>query len=291
MDLEVLVGRSLFLAVPVELGQQFVEVFGTAAVHPAVVAGGPAQCGIGMPTDQDRDRLGGSRRHLGLGDVVELAVELEVFAGGQAADDLDALVHPFAALGERHTHQLVILRPRTGADAEADAVADQRDQRAGLLGHQCGRADGEFEDEEVEVQGGGHRAERGRDHKRLDERLTVEELPVAVGGVGVFGVGLERIGDAVGDRHRVVAGRLSGFGQRNVVARIGHRFGVGESHQPILERVLFPWAVSPLLALGLTRRAARDRVAPHRLRAGMPDPVHLHRCCHRRHYYEYGDDG
>ena len=56
---------------------------------------------------------------------------------------VDALVNSLAALGERHTHQLVVLGPRAGADAEAHPVADQRGQRTGLLGHQCRRAGSE----------------------------------------------------------------------------------------------------------------------------------------------------
>ena len=238
MDLEGLVQRALLLAVAVQLGQQLVEVLVAAAVHPAVVARRPAQRGVRVPADQDRQRLGRGRRHLGLRDVVELAVVLEVVPGGQPADDVDALVHPLAALGERNAHQLVVLRPRAGSDPEPDPVADQRGQRAGLLGHQGGWPDRQLEHEEVEVQRRGHRSERRGDHERLDERLAVQELAVAIRGVRILGVGLEGVGHAVRDRHRVIAGRLGRFGQRDVEARIGHGFGIGESHAPILERVL-----------------------------------------------------
>ena len=207
-------------------------------MHPAVIAGGAAERGVGVSADQNRDRLGGRRRHLGLGDVVELAVKLEVLTGGESADDFDALVHALAAFGEGHTHQLVVLRPRAGAHTESDSIADQRDQRTGLFGDQGRRADRQFEDEEVEVQRRGDRAERGGDHEGLDEGFAIEELTVAVGGIRVFGVGFKRIGDAVGDRHRVVPGCLGRFGQRNVVARVGHGFGKSESHQLIVEPVL-----------------------------------------------------
>ncbi|CKP23292.1 Uncharacterised protein [Mycobacterium tuberculosis] len=94
-------------------------------MHPSIGARRPSQCCIGVATDQDRDRLGGRRGHLGLGYVVELAVELEVIAGGKATHDLDAFVNPLAALSERDAHQLVILRPRASADTQPDPVADQ----------------------------------------------------------------------------------------------------------------------------------------------------------------------
>ena len=215
-----------------KLGQQRIELFRAAAtaVHPAVIAGGPAQRDIGVPADQDRDRLGGRRRHLGLGDVVELAVVFEVLAGGQAADDVDALVHPLTALGERHPHQVVVLRPRAGADTEAQPVAEHRGQRAGLLGHQGGRPDRQFEDEEVEFQFRGDGRQRRCQHEGLNHVLTVQELPVPVGRVGVARVRLIRVGDAVGDRHRVVPGTLGGARQRDVVGGVGHGLGVGEPH-------------------------------------------------------------
>jgi hypothetical protein len=54
VDLEVLIGRALLLAVAIELGQQFVEILFATAVHPAVVARSAAQGGIGMSTDENR---------------------------------------------------------------------------------------------------------------------------------------------------------------------------------------------------------------------------------------------
>ena len=180
----------------------------------------------------------GAGRHLRLRDVVELAVVLEEVARGQAADDVDALVHPLAALGARHAQQFVVLGPRAGADAEAEPVVEERRQRTGLLGDQRRRADRQLEHEGVEPQRGRHRAQCAGEDERLDERLAVEEFAVAVGGVGILRVRLERVGDAVGDGHRVVAGLLGGLGQRDVVRRVGHRLGIGEPHARILERVL-----------------------------------------------------
>ena len=191
-----------------------------------------------MAADEDRDRLRWRRRHFRFRDVVELAVELEVPAGREAFDDLDALVHSLTALRERNTHQLVVLRPRAGADAEPQPVVEQRRQRPGLLGHQRRWPDRQLEHEEVELQGRGDRAQRAGHHEGLDERLAVQELAVAVRGVRVLRVGLERIGNAVRDRHRVIARRLGGFGQRDVVRRVGHCLGKGEAHAAILERVL-----------------------------------------------------
>src|SRR6185312_5064809 len=111
-----------------------------AAVHPAVAADRTAQSGLGVPTDEYRNRLGRRGGHFGLRDVIELAVELEVVTRRQSLDDLDALVHPLAALGEWDTQQLVVLPPRAGTDAEPEPVAEDRRQRPGLLGHQRRRA-------------------------------------------------------------------------------------------------------------------------------------------------------
>jgi hypothetical protein len=201
-----------------------------AAVHPPVGAGRAAQCGIGMSTDQNRNRLGRSRSHLGFGNVVELAVELEVFAGGQSLNDFDALVHPLAPPGERYTHDFVILRPRAATDSEREPVADHRRQRAGLFGHQRRWADRQLEYKRREAQGAGDRAQRRGQHKGFDKRFAVQEFTIAVRGIGVFRVGLEGVGDAVGNRHAGVAGCLGRLGQRDVERRVGHGFGVGEPH-------------------------------------------------------------
>ena len=155
-----------------------------AARRSAASAWPPTRIGIGF---------GRRRCHLGFRDVVELAVELEVLAGREPLDDLDALVHPLAAPGERDTHQLVVLGPRAGADAEPEPVVEQRRQRPGLLGHQRRWPDRQLQHEEVELQRRGDRAQRAGQHERLDERLAVQELPVAVRGVRVLRVGLERV--------------------------------------------------------------------------------------------------
>ena len=120
-----------------------------AARRSAASACPPTRIGIGSD---------GAGRHLGLRDVVELAVELEVVTGCQALDDLDALVHSLAALGERDAHQFVVLRPRAGADAEPEPVAEDRRQRSGLLGDQRRRPDRQLQHEEVEPQRRCHRA-------------------------------------------------------------------------------------------------------------------------------------
>ena len=69
------------------------------------------------------------------------------------------------------------------------------------------------------------------EHERLDEVLVLEEgagcRPACTGYVLSDSFG---IGQAVGDRDARVAGRLGRLGQRQVVAGIGHRLGVGESH-------------------------------------------------------------
>ena len=211
---------------------QRVEFAGVAAaVHPAVVAGGAPQRGVGVAADEDGHRLGRRGRHLGLREVVELAVVLEVVAGRETPDDVDALVHPLAALGERDAHDLVVLRPRAGADAEGEPVVEHRGQRAGLLGHQGGRADRQLEHEDVEVQLRGHRGQRPDQRERLDERLAVEEFAVAVRGVRILRVRLVGVGDAVRDGHRVVSGLVGGLGQRDVELRIGHGFRIGEPHE------------------------------------------------------------
>ena len=230
MDLE-WPGPTFLLAKLLDPRDESVEFLRVAAaVHPAVGAGRAAQRRVGVAADQDRNRLRRSGSHLRLGNVIELAVEFEVVAGGQPADDLDALVNSLAALGERDTHQLVVLGPRAGADAEPHPVADQRRQRTGLLGHQRRRPDRQLEDEEVESQRRRHRAEGGGQHERLDERLAVQEFAVAVGRVRILRVGLERIGDAVRNCHAGVPGCFGGLCQRNVKRRVGHRLRIAEPH-------------------------------------------------------------
>lgn len=120
----------LFLAKVLKFADQAVEFvgIGAAAMHPAIQARRAPKCGIGMAADQDRDRRGRGRAHLRLGNVVELAVELEIFTGGESFDDFDAFVNPLAALGKGHTHQLVVFRPWTGAHAQPYPIADQRGQ-------------------------------------------------------------------------------------------------------------------------------------------------------------------
>ena len=230
MDLE-RAAPALLLAKLLDPPDQPIEFFRVAAaVHPAVRACRAPQRRVGVAADQDRDRLCRGGSHLRLGYVVELAVELEVVAGRQSADDLDALVNSLAALGERDTHQLVVLGPRAGADAQAHPVADQRGKRTRLLGDQSRRPDRKLEDEEVEPQRGRYRAQGGGQHERLDERLAVQEFAIAVGRVRVLRVGLERIGDAVGNCHAGVPGRLRGLCQRNVERRVRHCLRVAEPH-------------------------------------------------------------
>jgi len=101
MDLERVVLDALLLADLVEPVEQRLKVLVRAAtVHPAIAAyGRPAQRGVGVPADQDRDGLG-RRRCLGDRlDVIELAVELELLARRQAAEDVDAFVEALAPAG------------------------------------------------------------------------------------------------------------------------------------------------------------------------------------------------
>jgi hypothetical protein len=61
----------------------------------------PAQRGISVPTHQDRNRSSEAGiDRLGLGYVVEPAVEFENVAGIETAHGFDALVNSFAALRE-----------------------------------------------------------------------------------------------------------------------------------------------------------------------------------------------
>src|ERR1700749_1243957 len=97
-----------FFAILLELVDEPVEFLGVgAAVHPAVESRRTLQRRVGVAADQDRNLFGGRRGHLGLGDVVELAMEFEVVPAGESLDDLDAFVHPLTAPGERDAQQLV----------------------------------------------------------------------------------------------------------------------------------------------------------------------------------------
>src|SRR2546423_4329370 len=99
-----------------------------AAVHPAVAAGRAFECRFGVAADENRNRPIWRRRHFRFRDVVELAVEFEILAGRQSTDDLDAFIHSLAALRKWHTHQVVVLRPRAGPDAQSEPVAEQGGQ-------------------------------------------------------------------------------------------------------------------------------------------------------------------
>src|SRR5207248_3200615 len=88
-----------------------------AGSHPTVPdAGGATEVGVGVSADEHRDRLGGDGLHLDGGEVVELAVVLEVAAAGEAAHDLDALVESAAAPFPGQLHDLVVVGPGAGAD-------------------------------------------------------------------------------------------------------------------------------------------------------------------------------
>ena len=94
-----------------------------AGTHPAVGETRRApEVGVAVPADQHRHRLRRHRLHLDRREVVELAVVLEVPAGGETAHDLDALVEPPAPALPRQLDDLVVVGPRARADAEHEAV-------------------------------------------------------------------------------------------------------------------------------------------------------------------------
>ncbi|SKI53463.1 Uncharacterised protein [Mycobacteroides abscessus subsp. massiliense] len=249
MYLERLVDRPLLLAELVQRGQQLIQVLGAAAVHPTVAPGRASQRRIGMAADEDRDGCCGRGAHLGLGNVVELTVELEVVAGGKSLDDLDALVHTLAALGEWHIHQLIVLGPGAGAHAQAKAVTRQRRDGRGLLGHQRRRADRQLENEDVEPQRRGHGTKGRGEGQRFDKRFALEEFTVPVGRIRIFRVRLIGIRQAVGDGHAVISSGLGSLGQWDVVRGVGHRLGEGEPHRFLLECPIGEHRCCPYYAL------------------------------------------
>ncbi len=233
VHLEVVPGVALRLA---DLGQpreQPVELLAVATgVHPAVALQHRSpQRGVHVTTDEQRHLLGRRGRLLHRGQLVELAVVAEELAAVQAAQDVDALVHPLAAPLPRHPQRDEVLRPRGQADAQSQPVVAQVGDRADLLGHQHGRPHGQLQHERREPQRARHRGEVGHQDQRLDELLVLEELAVAGVGVGVRRVGLPRVDQGVGDRHRGVAGGLRGLGQGGVVPGVRHGFGIGEPHR------------------------------------------------------------
>ena len=74
------------------------------------------------------------------------------------------------------------------------------------------------------------RTERRGLDERLDERLAVEELTIAVRRVRIGGVGLLGIRERVGDGEACVPGLLGRLGEWCVEAGICHRLGEGEPH-------------------------------------------------------------
>ena len=192
-----------------------------AARRSAGSAWPPTMIGIGR---------GRHRALLDARDVVDLAVVLEPVAGEEPPHDGDALVGPLAAPLERDVAHLVVLRPRAGAHAERQAVVRQHSGGRGLLGDEHRMAHGELEHRDHEADAVGDRAHRRDDRERLEERLVLDEAPVAVSGVRVDRLGLGRVADAVGDQEPVEARRLRGLREREVVAGVGHRLRVGEPH-------------------------------------------------------------
>ncbi len=228
----ILVTLAGLAAEPGEAGEQPGQVRRVSpAVHPAVAqAGGPAQRGVRVTADEHRDRLGGHRRDLDGGHGEALALELEVASPGQPAQDRDRLLQPAPAAGPVDAEHVVVLAPRAGADAQGQPVAGEHRRRGRLLGQQHRVADRRLHDERGEPQPAGHRAERGDQRERLEERLVLQELAAAVGVVRVGAGGVQRVADAVRYHHRVVAGLLGGAGQRRVERRVGHRLRVAEPH-------------------------------------------------------------
>ena len=193
-------------------------------MHPSVSqASSPLERRFGMATDEYRHRMTGHRRHLHGRDVEDLAVVLEPPIRCQAAHDLDALVHPLSAPLPRHVGEGVILRPRAGAHAEHEPVTGQHGDRARLLGDQDRMPNRELDHERREPDAFGDGADSGDERERLDEGLVLQELPSPVGVVGVGGVRLPRVGQAVGHHEVVVPGLLDRLGQRRVEGRVDHR--------------------------------------------------------------------
>lgn len=110
------------------------------------------QCCIGVVIDQDWDWLGGCWGYFGFGYVVEFVVEFEVIVGGKVMYDFDVFVNLFVVFSEWDVYQFVIFWLWVSVDIQFDLVVDQGGQGIGLFCYQSWWVDGQFEDEEVELQ-------------------------------------------------------------------------------------------------------------------------------------------
>ena len=110
-----------------------------------------------------------------------LAVVLEPAAGGEAAHDVDRLVHAHAALLPRHAHRREVLGPRADADAEPQPVVASTAMLAACFATSTGGRIASFTHERREAQAGRLRREERDERERLDDRLVLEERAVAVG--------------------------------------------------------------------------------------------------------------
>ena len=191
---------------------------------------------------------------------------------GQAAHDLDRLVEAGAAALPRLAHRHEVLGPRADADAEAAAGCRTARPRWPPAWPAAPRAHRRLEHERREPQALGDRRQPRDQGERLDDRLVLEELAVAVGRVRVAGVGRCRVDQAVRHGERVEPGLLGRLGQGGEERRVAERLGVGEADRH--ENVFYQATVIAAPGRRYGRRRAHQQQAearhrPPRRRAGL----------------------
>jgi len=159
-----------------------------------------------------------------------VALESEVAAAEETAQDREHLVHPASAPLPGHPRETVVLGPRAQSDAEREAVLRERRHAGHLLGDEDRVADGKLDDERMKPESRRDRAERRREAERIEEWLVLEEPAVTVGRVGVLAVGHLGVGHAVGERHGVKPRLLGRARERRVMGDVAHGLGEGEAH-------------------------------------------------------------
>ena len=160
-----------------------------------------------------------------------LAVELEEAALREAADDLDHLVHARAARLPDLSAEPVVLGPGArGPTPKPKRLPVSTATDAADFATSTGCRIGSFTTKVVKRSRSVTAPIAGISEKGSMKGLSSRKLAIPVGRVGILAVGVARVGDAVRHTEGSVARLLGRDRERQVVARIAHRLGIGKAH-------------------------------------------------------------
>jgi hypothetical protein len=150
-----------------------------------------------MSADNDGRTRRGDWAHLDLGDVVVLALPVEIFASHQALDDLDHFIHALAAGFPILATGLEVFDPGAEPNAQNDSLIGQCSERAHLLRRENRVANRKLQDAEGEFDVRRHDGHCGEELEGIEEGCALEEGAIAVCRIGVGAFCDFRIEDAV----------------------------------------------------------------------------------------------